>query len=235
MREKNREASAASSRSPSRGPFLSAVIAIAPNRIAAPFVPRRRRGLIPPRRPGACVRRATPPRQFLERKPKIDGESARVRRTAATDRWRRIEGERSEAVGKSMAAPAARMEKGLSRAAWLGLFACVASIALVAMQAFAAARLELTFDEAYYTLWSRSLAFGYLDHPPMVAVLIRASTAIFGDSSFGVRALSLLLVASTPALVAWIAWRLFGSRRTAAYAAILWIGMPLVMAGAVFV
>ena len=79
-------------------------------------------------------------------------------------------------MGKSMAAPAARMEKGLSRAAWLGLFACVASIALVAMQAFAAARLELTFDEAYYTLWSRSLAFGYLDHPPMVALLIRAST-----------------------------------------------------------
>lgn len=138
-------------------------------------------------------------------------------------------------MGKSMAAPAARMEKGLSRAAWLGLFACVASIALVAMQAFAAARLELTFDEAYYTLWSRSLAFGYLDHPPMVALLIRASTALFGGSELGVRALSLLCVGAMPALIAFIAWRLFGSAEKAALAALLWIGMPLVAIGAAFV
>ena len=132
-------------------------------------------------------------------------------------------------------AAAARTETGFRRAAWLGLYACAASIALLAIQANAAGRLELTFDEAYYTLWSRSLSFGYLDHPPMVALLIRASTSLFGGSELGVRALSLLAVGAMPALVAFIAWRLLGSAEKAALAALMWIAMPLVSIGAVFV
>ena len=122
-----------------------------------------------------------------------------------------------------------------SRAGLLTAFAVGGSVALFLLQAVAARRLELTFDEAYYVLWSRSLAFGYLDHPPMVALLIRASTALFGGSELGVRALSLLLVgALLPALIALVAWRLFRSAETAALAVLMWIGMPLVMAGAVF-
>ncbi len=78
------------------------------------------------------------------------------------------------------------------------------------------------------------LAFGYLDHPPMVALLIRASTALFGGSELGVRALSLVLVGALPALIAVVAWRLFRSAETAALAVLMWIGMPLVIAGAVF-
>ena len=97
------------------------------------------------------------------------------------------------------------------RAAWLGLCACVGLDRASGHAGAGRRRLELTFDEAYYTLWSRSLSFGYLDHPPMVALLIRASTALFGDSELGVRALSLLLVGAMPALIAFIAWRLFGS------------------------
>ncbi len=122
-----------------------------------------------------------------------------------------------------------------SRAAVLTVLAIAGSIALLALQTVAARRLELTFDEAYYTLWSRSLAFGYLDHPPMVAVFIRASTDLFGGSELGVRGVSLLLVGALPALVALIAWRLFGVAETAALAVLMWIAMPLVMAGAVFV
>ena len=117
----------------------------------------------------------------------------------------------------------------------LGLWALVASIALLAMQAMAAKRLELTFDEAYYTLWSRSLSFGYLDHPPMVAVLIRASTGLFGGSELRVRALSLILVGAMPGLIAFIAWRLFRSAEAAALSALMWIAMLLVLAGAIFV
>ena len=103
------------------------------------------------------------------------------------------------------------------------------------MQALAARRLELSFDEAYYALWSRALAFGYLDHPPMVAFLIRASTTLFGGSELGVRGLSLVLVGALPALIAWIALGLFRSAETAALAVLMWIAMPLVLAGAVFV
>ncbi len=121
------------------------------------------------------------------------------------------------------------------RAGWLGFCAVAATIALLAAQTLVARRLELTFDEAYYTLWSRSLSLGYLDHPPMVALVIRASTALFGGSEIGVRALSLLVVGAMPALIALIAWRLFGSVEKAALAALFWIGMPLVLIGAIFI
>ncbi|MHB8476656.1 MAG: glycosyltransferase family 39 protein [Steroidobacteraceae bacterium] len=46
---------------------------------------------------------------------------------------------------------------------------------------------ELLPEEAYYWNYSRHLDFGYLDHPPMVAWLIRLGTAVFGQSQFGVR------------------------------------------------
>ncbi len=43
--------------------------------------------------------------------------------------------------------------------------------------------LELYGDEAYYALWSRRLAFGYFDHPPLVAWLLRAAS--LGHSQLG--------------------------------------------------
>jgi dolichol-phosphate mannosyltransferase len=46
---------------------------------------------------------------------------------------------------------------------------------------------ELLPEEAYYWNYSRHLDIGYLDHPPMVAWLIKLGTAIFGPSEFGVR------------------------------------------------
>ena len=144
-------------------------------------------------------------------------------------------GEEDEVSGNSTVAAAARTEARPRRAGWLGFCAFAATIALLAAQALIARRLELTFDEAYYTLWSRALSFGYLDHPPMVALFIRASTALFGGSEIGVRALSLLVVGAMPALIALIAWRLFGSAEKAALAALMWVAMPLVLVGAVFV
>jgi 4-amino-4-deoxy-L-arabinose transferase-like glycosyltransferase len=137
--------------------------------------------------------------------------------------------------GKSATVAGALTETRRRRFLRLGVWAFAASIALVAAQALAARRLELSFDEAYYTLWSRSLSFGYLDHPPLVALLIRASTGLFGGSEFGVRALSLGFVGAMPALIALIAWRVFRSAQTAALAALMWIAMPLVVIGAVFV
>ena len=101
-------------------------------------------------------------------------------------------------------------------------------VAMTAVQLLLIGRVELTFDEAYYTLWSRDIGWGYLDHPPMVAVWIRASTSLFGGSEFGVRALNTAVLGALPALIAWIAWRLFLSVETAALAALLWISMLLV-------
>jgi dolichol-phosphate mannosyltransferase len=49
------------------------------------------------------------------------------------------------------------------------------------------AEVELLPEETYYWNYSRHLDFGYLDHPPMVAWLIRLGTLLFGNTEFGVR------------------------------------------------
>src|SRR6476620_12648132 len=66
-------------------------------------------------------------------------------------------------------------------------------LALVGLRLVAAAFTPITFDEAYYWMWSRNLAGGYYDHPPMVAYVIRAGTLIAGDTELGVRLVSILL------------------------------------------
>ena len=70
----------------------------------------------------------------------------------------------------------------------LGLRAAgAAAILIVLLRILLAATANLSEDEAYYWLWSRHLAAGYYDHPPMVAAWIAAGTALFGQTEFGVR------------------------------------------------
>ncbi len=58
---------------------------------------------------------------------------------------------------------------------------------------------ELLPEEAYYWNYARHLDIGYLDHPPLVAWLIRLGTGAFGQTEFGIRvgALSCAIIAST--------------------------------------
>jgi len=51
--------------------------------------------------------------------------------------------------------------------------------------------LELQGDEAYYWLYSRYLAWGYFDHPPMVAIFIRIGDSLL-HNEFGLRLLTVL-------------------------------------------
>lgn len=60
-------------------------------------------------------------------------------------------------------------------------------VGLTLLRLFTAARAGLVPDEAYYWLWAQHPAFGYYDHPPMVAWWIGASTALFGHSALAVR------------------------------------------------
>ncbi len=66
----------------------------------------------------------------------------------------------------------------------------LALLALTAIRLLIAARAPLSADETYYWIWSRALAPGYLDHPPMVALWIRAGCAVAGDTALGVRLLA---------------------------------------------
>lgn len=47
--------------------------------------------------------------------------------------------------------------------------------------------IDLTQEEAYYWNYSQHLASGYLDHPPVVALLIKIGTMFFGQNEIGVR------------------------------------------------
>ena len=55
---------------------------------------------------------------------------------------------------------------------------------------------EIIDDEAYYWVFSRTLDWGYFDHPPMIALLIRAGTTLF-PGELGVRFFPSLLGAGT--------------------------------------
>ncbi|PJD90636.1 MAG: hypothetical protein CK424_08150 [Legionella sp.] len=54
---------------------------------------------------------------------------------------------------------------------------------------------ELLVEEAYYWNYAAHLDFGYLDHPPLVALLIKLSNTLFGINEFAVRC---------PAMVCWM-------------------------------
>src|SRR6202162_3910243 len=94
-------------------------------------------------------------------------------------------------------------------------------LALVALRLVAAAWTPLTFDEAYYWMWSKHLAGGYYDHPPLVAFVVRLGTMISGDTERGVRLVSVLLALPMSWAVFRAASILFGGVRVAATATIL--------------
>ena len=94
-------------------------------------------------------------------------------------------------------------------------------IVLILLRAVMAGLLPLSADEAYYWLWSKHLALGYYDHPPLIAWLIRAGTSLFGDTPLGVRFAGVIL--ALPA--GWFVWRaaelILKSEDRAALAALL--------------
>ena len=92
-----------------------------------------------------------------------------------------------------------------------------------------AAITPLSFDESLYWLWSKHIAGGYYDHPPINPILIRLGTTLFGNTQFGVRVFNVLL--ALPA--SWALWRsaaiLFNDEKVGATAA-LYFNLTLVMA-----
>jgi hypothetical protein len=55
---------------------------------------------------------------------------------------------------------------------------------------------ELAHDEAYYWLFSKKLDWGYFDHPPMIALLVKIGSSVF-QGELGVRLLPILLGVAT--------------------------------------
>lgn len=95
-------------------------------------------------------------------------------------------------------------------------------LALTVMRGIHAGLFELRTDEAYYWTWSKENVLSFLDHPPMIAWFIRLGTAIFGDTTFGVRFAGLVAMAVTQLLLADIVRRVTHDMR----AVILAVLMP---------
>jgi hypothetical protein len=89
---------------------------------------------------------------------------------------------------------------------------------------------DLSFDEAHYWMWSDRLAPAYFSKGPGIAFVIRASTAIFGATEFGVRFWSPLLGATTILLLYYFTRRLF-SERAAFWTVIALNAIPLFNVG----
>jgi hypothetical protein len=73
-------------------------------------------------------------------------------------------------------------------------------------------------DEFYYIACGRHLAWGFVDHGPIVAVQARLGEILFGDSVFGIRVLSAFAGALTVFLTGLIAWAMDGRRSAQALA-----------------
>lgn len=97
----------------------------------------------------------------------------------------------------------------------------LAVAALIGVRAVMAAWLPLSADEAYYWLWSKELAGGYYDHPPLTAFLIRLGTMLFGDTEFGVRFSGVILSVLASVFVWQAALAILGDDRRAALSALL--------------
>ncbi len=80
-------------------------------------------------------------------------------------------------------------------------------------------------DESHYLLYSRKLAWGYFDHPPMVAFLA-ALTTTFGDSVFFVRLGPIICTALSLLLLRYLALALYNDERIVFLAALMLHLMP---------
>ena len=86
---------------------------------------------------------------------------------------------------------------------------------------------SLYADETQYWLWSRDLDWGYFSKPPMIAWIIAATTAVFGNADWAVRLAAPFLHTLTAIMLGLTAARLFDVR-VGAFTALGWAVMPAV-------
>ena len=86
---------------------------------------------------------------------------------------------------------------------------------------------SLYLDEAQYWYWANNLEFGYYSKPPMVALIIAATTTFGGDSETAIRLGSILIYPLTTLLIYLIGRHLY-SAKVGLTSAMLFILMPAV-------
>jgi dolichol-phosphate mannosyltransferase len=134
--------------------------------------------------------------------------------------------------GENLCAPVSQSVTGVG-AQWRAIVIALGVFSLLLRVAYMAS-VELFPEEAYYWNYSQHMDFGYLDHPPMVAWLIRAGTALFGNYEFGVRIGGLLSAAAASFFVYRTAQEMYG-RPSALVALVLMQVLPAYFLAGLFI
>ena len=98
---------------------------------------------------------------------------------------------------------------------WLlgsGLAVLILALIKIAVHLYTSRRYGFFVDELYYMDCARHLAWGYVDQPPLVAVLAWIERAVLGDSLLALRSLTILAGAAEIVLTGLIARELGGGR-----------------------
>jgi len=129
-------------------------------------------------------------------------------------------------------APPVPSDPDLPRYAWRP----VAAVAIVvgALLAVTANGYGYHRDELYFRMLAAHPAWGYVDEPPMTPMLVRGSTALFGDSLWALRVPAILFAVATVMLVALLCRELGGHRLAQVLAAFGGAGVFPLIAGHVF-
>lgn len=115
-------------------------------------------------------------------------------------------------------------DQGVSRVA-IPLLAVVVGLTIVRLLFLGADLYPLDPDEAQYWSYGEAPSAGYYSKPPLVAWIIAASTAAFGDTGFGVRFASPVIHALIAGLLFLIGRRLFGPA-AGFWSALAWLTLP---------
>lgn len=118
--------------------------------------------------------------------------------------------------------------------------ACALALALIGLVTAARCALlafdppNVSFDEAQYWAWAQTIQLGYYSKPPMVAWVIAATTALFGDGEGAVKLGSALAQGGVAVVLLFLGRALFGGR-LGAWAGAAWITMPAVSLSSVMI
>lgn len=112
------------------------------------------------------------------------------------------------------------------RATYLALGLIVA-ISLYRVAILAVAPPNLSFDEAQYWAWAQTVQLGYYSKPPMIAWVIAATTALFGEGEGAIKLGSTLAHGGT-ALILLLLGRALYDGTIGAWAAVGWLTLPAV-------
>lgn len=110
----------------------------------------------------------------------------------------------------------------------------IMGLLILRLIAIAITPLGLDVEEAQYWLWSTTPDLGYFTKPPMIAWVIGLGTSLFGDSSFGIRAMAPIIQAASTLLI----WRLGHDAvdaKTGRLAALIWMFAPISAIGGMII